>query len=69
MSSTEASVGAMVRWWRARRPREQREVALGAAGAPPPRSCLDGDCPSFVTVELPDPARAPRRERARPEPP
>ncbi|MFJ1456776.1 indolepyruvate ferredoxin oxidoreductase family protein [Nocardia sp. N2S4-5] len=32
-------------------------------------SCLDGDCPSFVTVELPDPARAPRRERARPEPP
>ncbi|MCM6774268.1 indolepyruvate ferredoxin oxidoreductase family protein [Nocardia sp. CDC159] len=32
-------------------------------------SCLDGDCPSFVTVELPDPAKAKARKRTRPEPP
>ncbi|MBF6329666.1 indolepyruvate ferredoxin oxidoreductase family protein [Nocardia transvalensis] len=32
-------------------------------------SCLDGDCPSFVTVELPDPGKAKRRNRSRPEPP
>ncbi|MGV9820449.1 indolepyruvate ferredoxin oxidoreductase family protein [Nocardia xishanensis] len=33
-------------------------------------SCLDGDCPSFVTVELPDPAKTERRkEGRRPEPP
>ncbi|RJO72272.1 indolepyruvate ferredoxin oxidoreductase family protein [Nocardia panacis] len=28
-------------------------------------SCLDGDCPSFVTVELPDPAKAKKRKAAR----
>ncbi|MFI5779709.1 indolepyruvate ferredoxin oxidoreductase family protein [Nocardia sp. NPDC051570] len=32
-------------------------------------SCMDGDCPSFVTVELPDPAKAKPRKRTRPEPP
>ncbi|WP_228002225.1 indolepyruvate ferredoxin oxidoreductase family protein [Nocardia australiensis] len=33
-------------------------------------SCLDGDCPSFVTVELPDPAKARKRKAIRhPEPP
>ncbi|ATL72082.1 indolepyruvate ferredoxin oxidoreductase family protein [Nocardia terpenica] len=32
-------------------------------------SCLDGDCPSFVTVELPDPGQAKRRRQERPEPP
>ncbi|MBB5911304.1 indolepyruvate ferredoxin oxidoreductase [Nocardia transvalensis] len=32
-------------------------------------SCLDGDCPSFVTVELPDAAEAKRRTPTRPEPP
>ncbi len=34
-------------------------------------SCMDGDCPSFVTVELPDPAKtkAKRVKRTRPEPP
>ncbi|MEU7634121.1 indolepyruvate ferredoxin oxidoreductase family protein [Nocardia sp. NPDC049220] len=33
-------------------------------------SCLNGDCPSFVTVELPDPAKATTRARTRrPEPP
>ncbi|MGW4736852.1 indolepyruvate ferredoxin oxidoreductase family protein [Nocardia xishanensis] len=33
-------------------------------------SCLDGNCPSFVTVELPDPAKRERRkEIRRPEPP
>ncbi|WP_330252448.1 indolepyruvate ferredoxin oxidoreductase family protein [Nocardia sp. NBC_00565] len=33
-------------------------------------SCMDGDCPSFVTVELPDPAKAEKRKGARrPEPP
>lgn len=28
-------------------------------------SCLDGDCPSFVTVELPDPAKAEKRKPTR----
>jgi indolepyruvate ferredoxin oxidoreductase len=28
-------------------------------------SCLDGDCPSFVTVELPDPAKAKKRKAIR----
>ncbi|RDI64731.1 indolepyruvate ferredoxin oxidoreductase family protein [Nocardia pseudobrasiliensis] len=34
-------------------------------------SCMDGDCPSFVTVELPDPAKskAKRVKPIRPEPP
>lgn len=33
-------------------------------------SCLNGDCPSFVTVELPDPAKAKKRTGIRrPEPP
>ncbi|WP_433195149.1 indolepyruvate ferredoxin oxidoreductase family protein [Nocardia sp. CA-107356] len=33
-------------------------------------SCMDGDCPSFVTVELPDPAKAEKRKGTRrPEPP
>ncbi|MEU2126467.1 indolepyruvate ferredoxin oxidoreductase family protein [Nocardia niwae] len=33
-------------------------------------SCLNGDCPSFVTVELPDPAqRKPRGTSRRPQPP
>ncbi|MFF0487897.1 indolepyruvate ferredoxin oxidoreductase family protein [Nocardia sp. NPDC004068] len=32
-------------------------------------SCLDGDCPSFVTVDLPDPAKAKARKRSRPRPP
>ncbi|WP_167472374.1 indolepyruvate ferredoxin oxidoreductase family protein [Nocardia arthritidis] len=33
-------------------------------------SCMDGDCPSFVTVELPDPAKAKKRKATRrPEPP
>ncbi|WP_159929365.1 MULTISPECIES: indolepyruvate ferredoxin oxidoreductase family protein [Nocardia] len=32
-------------------------------------SCLDGDCPSFVTVELPDPAERERREEVRREQP
>ncbi|MFQ6393220.1 indolepyruvate ferredoxin oxidoreductase family protein [Nocardia sp. KC 131] len=26
-------------------------------------SCMDGDCPSFVTVELPDPAKANKRDK------
>ncbi|GAB2728252.1 indolepyruvate ferredoxin oxidoreductase family protein [Nocardia thraciensis] len=32
-------------------------------------SCLDGDCPSFVTVELPEPGKAKRRKKSRPRPP
>ncbi|RDI42785.1 indolepyruvate ferredoxin oxidoreductase family protein [Nocardia mexicana] len=32
-------------------------------------SCLNGDCPSFVTVELPEPGKAKRRKRNRPAPP
>ncbi|WP_109523913.1 MULTISPECIES: indolepyruvate ferredoxin oxidoreductase family protein [Nocardia] len=32
-------------------------------------SCMDGDCPSFVTVELPEPGRAKQRRRDRQDPP
>ncbi|MBF6176746.1 indolepyruvate ferredoxin oxidoreductase family protein [Nocardia blacklockiae] len=32
-------------------------------------SCLDGDCPSFVTVELPEPSKSKRPKESRPEPP
>ncbi|WP_280265556.1 indolepyruvate ferredoxin oxidoreductase family protein [Nocardia wallacei] len=32
-------------------------------------SCLDGDCPSFVTVELPEPGKGKRRKKSRPAPP
>jgi indolepyruvate ferredoxin oxidoreductase len=32
-------------------------------------SCLDGDCPSFVTVEVPEPGKNTRRRHNRPEPP
>lgn len=32
-------------------------------------SCLNGDCPSFVTVELPDPAKRKRRGTNRPQQP
>ncbi|WP_280385168.1 indolepyruvate ferredoxin oxidoreductase family protein [Nocardia wallacei] len=32
-------------------------------------SCLDGDCPSFVTVELPEPGKGKRRKKSRPAAP
>lgn len=41
MSSTEASVGAMVRWWRERRRRSQLDVALAAAVSTRHLSCIE----------------------------